>query len=87
MIAVRQEACTGCGTCVKVCPHGVLALEEKKALLVAEERCIECGACQLNCHDDAIDVTKGTGCLVVIVKEDILKHNRHRPPVGAPAPS
>ena len=73
MIALNEAACTGCGTCAKVCPHGVLGLREKKARLVAEERCIECGACQLNCHDDAIQVTKGTGCLVVIIREDILK--------------
>ena len=72
MIAVDQEACTGCTDCVRVCPHGCLSMEGKKAVLTAEERCIECGACQLNCLGDAIDVTKGTGCLYIIVKEDIL---------------
>lgn len=73
MIAMQKELCNGCGTCVKVCPHRVLELENKKALLAAEDRCIECGACQLNCTESAILVTKGTGCLVAIVKEDILK--------------
>ena len=72
MIALASDNCTGCRTCADVCPHGVLALHEKQAQIVAEERCIECGACQLNCHEDAVTVTKGTGCLVVIVKEDIL---------------
>jgi Pyruvate/2-oxoacid:ferredoxin oxidoreductase delta subunit len=47
-------------------------MRSKKAQLVAEEDCIECGACQLNCSEEAIQVTKGTGCLVIIVKEDIL---------------
>lgn len=72
MIALAPAACTGCTDCVKVCPHGVLAMRDKKAVLVAEDRCIECGACQLNCHDGAIEVTKGTGCLFIIIKEDIL---------------
>ncbi len=72
MIRLDSSACTGCGACVKVCPHRVLELRDKVAVLTAEERCIECGACQLNCHDGAIDVTKGTGCLGIIIKEDIL---------------
>ncbi|MCP3972173.1 MAG: hypothetical protein GY717_17985 [Rhodobacteraceae bacterium] len=42
-------------------------------MLDAEGRCIECAACQLNCREDAIVVTKGTGCLVAIIREDILK--------------
>ena len=45
----------------------------RTAVLDAEERCIECAACQLNCREDAIVVTKGTGCLVAIIREDILK--------------
>ncbi len=73
MIALSHEACNGCGICVKVCPHRVLAINGRKAVLEAEERCIECAACQLNCREDAIAVTKGTGCLVAIIREDILK--------------
>lgn len=76
MIALDSTCCTGCGTCRKVCPHGVLGLQERKALLQAEERCIECGACQLNCQYDAIEVTKGTGCLFAIIAEDILHLDR-----------
>ena len=75
MITLDQNACSGCGTCVKICPHRVLELNNKKARLAVEERCIECGACQLNCQDDAIEVTKGTGCLFAIIREDILKLN------------
>ncbi len=77
MIALNHNACTGCGACVNVCPHRVLALNNKKARLAFEERCIECGACQLNCRSDTIEVTKGTGCLFTIIKEDILKLTPH----------
>lgn len=51
-------------------------MHEGRAALVAGERCIECGACQTNCHDNAITVTKGTGCLLVILREDVLGRAR-----------
>lgn len=73
MINFDQGKCRGCGVCPKVCPHGVISLVGKKAVPVNLEKCIECGACQLNCDWEAIKVTKGTGCLVAIIKEDILK--------------
>lgn len=72
MITLNEELCTGCATCLKVCPHRVFEVEKKKSALAFEERCIECGACELNCLGGAIQVTKGTGCLYIIVKEDIL---------------
>ena len=73
MIFVDLAKCTGCSICSLVCPHGVFSIEDKKARLTHEERCVECGACQLNCEQKAIFVTKGTGCLTAIIKEDILK--------------
>ena len=73
MIAIDLERCIGCSTCKHVCPHGVIDMVDKKAKLIRVDHCIECGACQLNCTSQAIFVTKGTGCLVAIVKEDILK--------------
>ncbi len=72
MIRLDPAACNGCNTCAKVCPHGVIAMVDRCAVLRHEDRCIECGACSLNCREGAIEVTKGTGCLVVIVKEDLL---------------
>jgi len=73
MIILDTQKCSGCKLCLYVCPHGVLAMEGRKAKVVAEEKCIECGACQINCDYGALLVTKGTGCLTAIIKEDFLK--------------
>jgi len=73
MIKFNDEKCIGCKVCVKVCPQGVIGMENKKAQMLDYESCMECGACRLNCESNAICLTKGTGCLVAIVKEDILK--------------
>ena len=69
MISIDSSRCKGCGTCSLVCPHRVIEVSDRKARLAVEDRCIECGACQLNCRDEAITVTKGTGCLFAIASE------------------
>ncbi|RKY06492.1 MAG: ferredoxin [Planctomycetota bacterium] len=73
MLELDKDACVGCQMCVKVCPHAVFAMREKKASIAHADRCIECGACRLNCRYDAIKVTKGVGCLTIIIRQDILK--------------
>jgi MinD superfamily P-loop ATPase len=51
----------------------VIEIRDRKAEIIDYKSCLECGACELNCEFEAITVTKGTGCLVAIIKEDILK--------------
>ncbi len=60
------DKCVGCGTCIEVCPHGVLAMNDKKAAIVDSDRCMECGACMNNCGFGAIKVDKGVGCAAAI---------------------
>jgi len=42
--------------CFTVCPYGVFAQGEERAILIKHEACIECGACQTNCPTAAITV-------------------------------
>ncbi len=61
------EKCKGCGTCAEVCPHGVLAIRDKKAFITDRDRCMECGACANNCAFGALSVDKGVGCAAAII--------------------
>lgn len=62
-----QAKCTGCGLCAAVCPHGVFAMEGKKARVTDRDRCMECGACMGNCAFGAIMVEQGVGCAAAII--------------------
>ena len=53
---VDKDKCTGCGTCVNVCPQGVFELKEGKAEVVKPESCIGCKACESACPAGAITV-------------------------------
>ena len=59
--------CLGCERCTEVCPHGVFAIEDRKARPVDLDSCMECGACQNNCPADAISVGAGVGCAQAVI--------------------
>ena len=67
-LKLNEEACVGCGMCVNVCPHSVLAMDEKKASIVQRDACMECGACAKDCPTDALTVDAGVGCAAAIIK-------------------
>ena len=62
-----RDKCIGCGICIEVCPHGVLAMNYKKAVIVDSDKCMECGACMTNCAFGALHVDKGVGCAAAII--------------------
>ncbi|MFC1741652.1 ferredoxin family protein [Nanoarchaeota archaeon] len=55
---VDESKCTGCGTCVEICPVQVFELDEgsKKSKPVKEKDCIGCRACEVQCPASAIKV-------------------------------
>ena len=66
-LSLCEDTCKGCGMCVKVCPHDVFELSEKKAHIIRKDFCMECGACALNCQPNAIKVKSGVGCAAGII--------------------
>ena len=66
-LTLDHEKCSGCGTCVAVCPHRVFALRDRKARIVDRDACMECGACARNCPEDALAVDSGVGCVTAIL--------------------
>jgi ferredoxin len=65
-LVLDLDRCTGCGACVPVCPHRVLAVEDRKVRAVVRGACIECGACMTNCPAEAIAVRRGVGCAAAL---------------------
>ena len=59
-VKVDQDKCTGCGTCVDVCPVEVFELKEQggetKSVPVNQDECLACMACVTQCPEEAIEV-------------------------------
>ena len=55
-IQIDLEKCTGCGSCVPVCPFGVMELVDDKVRI--KEGCNLCGACVDACTFEAIKIEK-----------------------------
>ncbi|MFC1735564.1 DUF362 domain-containing protein [Candidatus Hydrogenedentota bacterium] len=53
MVKVDPEACSGCETCVPVCPVEAITMVDDKAV-IDEETCVECEACIPECPVEAI---------------------------------
>jgi len=55
-VKVDVDKCTGCGTCVDVCPAGVFELVEGKSSPVNMDECLACHTCESQCPENAIEV-------------------------------
>jgi NAD-dependent dihydropyrimidine dehydrogenase PreA subunit len=66
-LQVDLEKCIGCGRCLEVCPHAVLAMTGKKICVADLDACMECGACAMNCPVEAITVQAGVGCAQAVL--------------------
>jgi len=53
MYQVDVEKCSGCETCVDVCPNEAISMVGGHAFIDPEE-CLECGICFDECPEEAI---------------------------------
>ena len=58
VIGIDLGACTGCRKCAELCPANVLAVKEKKAVVVNEAACTLCGICADQCPKQAITLER-----------------------------
>ena len=52
-LTIREDICTGCSLCMRVCPTGALRIRDGKARLT-NDRCVDCGECFRSCPVNAI---------------------------------
>jgi len=52
--SVDEGKCTGCGTCIKLCPYGAVQKDERGVARVNDVLCKGCGVCSASCPEKAI---------------------------------
>ncbi len=55
-IKIDLDKCTGCATCVDVCPVGVFELQDEKSAAANADECLVCTVCETECPENAIEV-------------------------------
>ncbi len=63
----EAEKCSGCGMCIEVCPHAVMARSDGRIRIIERDACMECGACARNCPNYALKVRTGVGCAAAVI--------------------
>ena len=54
-VKIDEGKCTGCGSCVDVCPVEAIVVENDKAKVDADT-CVDCGTCVDECPEEAIEM-------------------------------
>ena len=55
-VVIDKEKCTGCESCIEICPVEAISVNNGKAEISNE--CVECGSCVDECPNQAISVAK-----------------------------
>lgn len=75
IIRVDEEACIGCGMCVKDCPQNNLNMVDKKAAVRSQD-CMKCGHCLAICPKAAVSFTGFEEPPIEIEKPTMLEPER-----------
>jgi polyferredoxin len=60
-ISIREDTCTGCGSCEDVCPNDSLVAMSSGVRSVVKNKCLLCFRCQEVCAADAVGYRKLKG--------------------------
>jgi ferredoxin len=71
----EPEKCSGCGTCLEVCPRAVFARSNGRVSVRDRDACMECGACVRNCPSEALKVRTGVGCAAAVINSVLGRNN------------
>jgi len=52
-LEVNEDRCTGCASCIELCPVDAITVRQEKAK-VDQDACAVCGACLTVCEDEAL---------------------------------
>lgn len=55
-LQLDTERCTGCGSCLSVCPKNVFTLSLGKSIITNGQECIQCRSCTFQCPVDALQL-------------------------------
>ncbi len=58
--SVDPEICTGCGTCIEICPYGAPRKTEDNVAEIVVAACKGCGDCGASCPENAITMSHYT---------------------------
>jgi NADH:ubiquinone oxidoreductase subunit F (NADH-binding)/Pyruvate/2-oxoacid:ferredoxin oxidoreductase delta subunit len=53
-LRIREDICTGCGACAKICPVEAISGEKKQPHSINADTCIRCKLCLSRCPEEAI---------------------------------
>lgn len=76
----NKEICTGCTTCMNICPKGAISFEENKEgfkyPVIDQDKCINCGLCKKICPVLNTNINDSINeCYVAYTKEGKYKDN------------
>ncbi|MDH5794819.1 MAG: FAD-dependent oxidoreductase, partial [Candidatus Bathyarchaeota archaeon] len=54
MSVIDERLCSGCGTCISMCPYGAIQKDEKGIARTIDVVCKGCGVCAASCPENAI---------------------------------
>ncbi len=55
-LAVVNDLCVACGTCLKTCPLKAISITDGRKARVNKEKCVGCGKCSKVCPASVIEI-------------------------------